>query len=260
MIKLLKNTLFENAKGLNAHFEKHYHDTYTIGITYDGLLKLNKANNTSNYLKYSCRINNPGEIHCGVSKKWSHINFYPKVELLSKIYEEIFFEKKIPLFKEHIINDHILFIKLHNFFLSIYQDKDELQSESLLIEALSYLILNYTSCTKSKIEFGGGKKMIKNSIEYIKSNIDKNITLDELSAVSNLSKYHFLRIFKKELGITPHHFIINEKINYANSLIQKGISLSEASFSAGFSDQSHFTRNFKKFYGQTLKKGNFILY
>ncbi len=260
MIKLLKNTLFENAKGLNAHFEKHYHDTYTIGITYDGLLKLNKANNTANYLKHSCRVNNPGEIHYGVSKEWSHINFYPKVELLSKIYEEIFFEKRVPLFKEHIINDRILFLKLHNFFLSIYQDKDELQTESLLIEALSYLILNYTSYTKGKIEFCGDKKMIKNSIEYIKNNIDKNITLDELSAVSNLSKYHFLRIFKKELGITPHHFIINEKINYANFLIQKGISLSEASFSAGFSDQSHFTRNFKKFYGQTLKKGNFILY
>ncbi len=260
MIKLLKNTLFENAKNLDAHFKKHYHDTYTIGITYEGLLKLNKSNSNTNYYKDSCRVNNPGEIHHGVSKKWSHINFYPKVELLSKIYEEIFFEKKIPIFKKHIINDRLLFIKLHNFFLSIYQKEDSLKIESLLIEALSYLVIHYTSFTKERLDFSGDKKMIKSSIEYIKSNIDKNITLDELSAISHLSKYHFLRIFKKELGITPHHFIINEKINYANSLIQKGISLSEASFYAGFSDQSHFTRNFKKYYGQTLKKGNFVLY
>lgn len=260
MQKLLKNTLFENAKELNAAFDKHYHDTYTIGITYEGMLKLKKHNNSTNYLKYSCRVNNPHEIHHGDSFKWSHTNFYPRVELLSSIYEQIFLEKKIPLFSKHIIEDMRLFKKLHSFFCMVYSNKSDIEVQTALIDALSYLIINYTSHTKLHLDIADDKKVVKKSIEFIKSNIDKNITLDMLSSVSKISKYHFLRIFKKEIGLTPHHFILNEKINFVNNLIQEGVPISEASLTAGFADQSHFTRNFKKQYGQTIKKGNFILY
>ena len=73
----------------------------------------------------------------------------------------------------------------------------------------------------------------------------------------------FLRVFKKELGLTPHSFIINERLNRANNLIQKGLTISEASIQVGFNDQSHFTRNFKKYFGYTptllQKNSNIIL-
>jgi len=260
MIKLLKNTFFENAKDLNAHFEKHYHDTYTIGITYQGLLKLDKNNFTTKYYTHSCRVNNPGEVHGGKSFKWSHINFYPSIELLSSIYEQIFFEKKFPIFQQNIIDDKTLFMKLHTFFKLIYGKKSDLQIQTALIDALSYLILHHTTCTKKDLDIFDNKKVIKNSIDFIRAHLDKNITLEMLSQNTHISKYHFLRIFKKEVGLTPHQFILNEKIILANSLIKKGYSLSEAGLSAGFNDQSHFTRNFKKYYGQTVKKGNIILY
>ena len=110
MTKLLKNTLFENVSHSNEVFSKHYHDTYTIGLTYKGLLKTCTSNESFDFYKYSIRINNPREVHSGISQHWSHANFYPTVELLSNLYEQIFFEKKVPCFENYIINDKILFL------------------------------------------------------------------------------------------------------------------------------------------------------
>jgi len=260
MIKFLQNTLFEDLKGSSENFESHYHDTYTIGLTYRGYLKSYNLHQHFSSYRYSCRVNNPGEIHGGVSKEWSHVNFYPKVELLANIYEQIFFEKRVPLFEKHIIMDKILFDKLNIFFHSVSNRQDSIQTESNLIDALSYLILNYTSYTKEYAHIFENKKIIKETLNFIGDNISQNITLDMLAKNSSLSKYHFLRVFKKELGLTPHSFIINERINRANILLQSGTSISEASQEVGFSDQSHFTRNFKKYFGYTPKKSNFILY
>ncbi len=260
MTKILQNTLFEKLKCSSENFKKHYHDTYTIGLTYRGYLKSYNLHQHFRSCRYTCRVNNPGEIHGGVSKEWSHVNFYPKVELLVNIYEQIFFERRMPLFEKHIISDRVLFDKLNLFFHSVSDKLDSIQIESSLIDALSYLILNYASCTKEYSHMFESKKIIKETLNFIGDNISTNITLDMLAKNSSLSKYHFLRVFKKEFGMTPHSFIVNERINRANILLQNGVSISEASFQVGFSDQSHFTRNFKKYFGYTPKKSNFILY
>ncbi len=259
MINLLQNTLYENVKCSNENFERHFHDTYTIGLTYCGFLKSYNLHQFFESYQYSCRINNPGEIHGGTSSKWSHVNFYPKIEILVNLYEQIFFEKRMPLFEKHIIDDKILFSKLNIFFHSVFKKMDSIQIESNLIDSLSYLILNYTSHSKLYTNIFDNKKIIHQTLNFIGDSIDSSITLDMLAKNCSLSKYHFLRVFKKELGLTPHSFIINERINRANTLMQKGVSISEAGQLVGFSDQSHFTRNFKKYFGYTPNKSNFIL-
>jgi AraC-like DNA-binding protein len=257
MNKLLENTTFECVKLSNNNFSKHFHDTYTIGITYDGVLKSFNTNQKYDSFKYTSRVNNPGELHGGVSSAWSHSNFYPSVELLSNIYEDIFFEKKIPIFQKHVFSDKILFFKLHNFFMNYYNNEDILLIQSSLVDALSYLILNYTSHTKKSFEnIFDDKRVVKNSYEFICDNLDTDFNLEQLARNSNMSKYHFLRVFKKEFGITPHNFIINQRINKAINLIKNDVSLSQASLQVGFNDQSHFTRNFKKLYGYTPSRIN----
>jgi AraC-like DNA-binding protein len=185
------------------------------------------------------------------------------LSLLSDLYEQIFFEKRVPFFENIIINDKILFFKLHNFFDSFFKKEDEILIETYLIDSLSYLILHFTNYTKYYNDMFDNKLIVKRSLELINDCIDENISLDRLALNCNLSKYHFLRVFKKEIGLTPHSFIINERLNRANNLIKNGKTISEASLLVGFNDQSHFTRNFKKYFGYTptllQKNSNIIL-
>lgn len=263
-LESLNETIFENIANSNGKFTKHFHDTYTIGLTHDGLFKSISQNQSTNSYKNSTRILNPGEVHYGDSNAWKYTNFYPKIELLTQIYEQMFFERKIPIFEKHIIEDINLYNLLFEFFFSAYENTEPMKIESNLISAMSYLIKNYTSKVENYQGLFDDKQIVKSSIEYIKDSLDTNISLDELAKNSKLSKYHFLRVFKKQLGLTPHQYILTQRVHKAKELILNGEKLNYIPASVGFSDQSHFIRNFRKIYGyspkELQKEDNFILY
>ncbi len=185
------------------------------------------------------------------------------MEIWKENFEKKILEKKIPIFTEHIINDIQLYKLLLNFFLSIYNNEDKMIIETNMISALSYLIKNYAHTTKEYNLLSDNKEIIKNSIFYIKDSLETNITLDELAINSNLSKYHFLRIFKNSTGITPHQYILIQRIEKSKDLILKGMNLCDVAQTTGFADQSHLIRNFKKIYGYTpnifKQNSNFVL-
>ena len=221
MTKRLDKILFENVSHSNEEFTRHFHDTYTIGITYKGVIKAFSNSHFYESFEYSIRVNNPAEVHCGTSTSWTHANFYPTVELLSEIYESIFNEKRVPYFENHIINDKKLFFKIHNFFHAYFNKEDEMLIESNLIQALSELIIRHTVHTRNFNEQYNNTKIVKDTFELIKDSLDTNFSLEDLSNNVGLSKYHFLRVFKKEFGITPHAFIINERLNRAQGINTK---------------------------------------
>ncbi|MEA1914814.1 MAG: AraC family transcriptional regulator [Campylobacterota bacterium] len=263
-LKALENTYFENIKHTNRMFSKHFHDTYTIGITHDGLFKSTNLNKTVLSYKHSTRIINPNELHGGSSNAWNYTNFYPSVELFSQIYEDMFGLKHVPLFEKHIVDDAVLYNLLLRLFRSVYAQEVQMKIEILLINAVSYLIKNYTHATKEYTGFFDAPIIMNGSIEYINDMLDSTITLDDLAHNAQLSKYHFLRVFKKHMGITPHNYILNQRIYKATKSIIEGDRAIDASINSGFSDQSHFNRNFKKVYGYSPKtlfnKSNIILY
>ena len=91
---------------------------------------------------------------------------------------------------------------------------------------------------------------INKTFDYIESNIEKPMTLEELAAVANFSKFHFNRIFQSIVGETPFQFISRVRIEKAAMLIttNKNESISEIAYKCGFSDTSIFSRNFRNYF------------
>lgn len=85
-------------------------------------------------------------------------------------------------------------------------------------------------------------------VQYIKQNLSEDLNIDKLSGLACMSKSHFFRSFKNELGITPLEFIIKERIKYAKKLLaQPKYSVSDACYHSGFSNLTHFTILFKRY-------------
>ncbi|PVC66090.1 AraC family transcriptional regulator [Priestia megaterium] len=106
-----------------------------------------------------------------------------------------------------------------------------------------------------------GLEHLKIAMEYMQDHYAESITLDELTRLSNLSSSHFINSFKQTLGVTPHQYLLKIRIERAKEKLQSSsLPLSEIAYELGFTDQSHFSKHFKKITGMSpLKwKQNFI--
>jgi AraC-like DNA-binding protein len=75
--------------------------------------------------------------------------------------------------------------------------------------------------------------------------------LAELAAEAGLSRFQLLRAFARELGLTPHAYLMQRRLSLARGLIDSGLALAAAAHEAGFADQSHMTRAFRRTLGYT---------
>ncbi len=85
--------------------------------------------------------------------------------------------------------------------------------------------------------------------DYIQDNLQQNIKLADLAQLSNLSEYHFARMFKLSFAITPHQYIQKSRIDKAAMQILTNMPLVDIAYSCGFSSQSHLGRAFKQIKG-----------
>jgi AraC-like DNA-binding protein len=91
--------------------------------------------------------------------------------------------------------------------------------------------------------------VVKHMIKYMEDNLHNDLSLDHLSKVAGFSKYHFLRLFQVEVGVTASEYIRYRRIaNAAKKLIYSNDSILEIALYYRFETQESFTRSFKKTY------------
>lgn len=96
---------------------------------------------------------------------------------------------------------------------------------------------------------------IAKSVEYIKTNFVRDIRIEELARLCNMSEGNFSRRFKKAMGQTPHSYILKLRIERASSLLREGkYDLPSVAEKSGFYDENHLIRHFKREMGTTPSK------
>ena len=132
----------------------------------------------------------------------------------------------------------------------------------LYIESLAnifavHILRNYcTFCAKTQEYLGGLSPYQKQrAIDYIQAHLGRELGLTEVSQLVGLSQYHFVRQFKKSVGITPHQYVMQQRVEMAKRMLKRQtIPLSDIAFDCGFSNQSHLGRVFKRYTGTTPKR------
>jgi len=119
---------------------------------------------------------------------------------------------------------------------------------ALLIELLVHInriFLYETHFEPVEAEFD---PQIKNLLEYINKNLDKNLSIENIASYFYTSKYHLMHKFKKHTGFSLHSYITQKRLSLACSLLSQNQNASAVYTKCGFGDYSSFVRAFKKYY------------
>jgi AraC family transcriptional regulator len=104
---------------------------------------------------------------------------------------------------------------------------------------------------------GTHPRAVSDALEFIHSNYARELSLTDIAAAAHLSPFHLARLFKQCLGVSPHQYVIQVRVNSARWLLSAGSgerSLAEVASAVGFADQSHLTRHFKRVTGVTPRQ------
>lgn len=239
----------------NSGFDKHIHEEFAIGVILNGKMSGFIDGTTKNINKKSIMTINPETAHSNNSfnhniYSQSAINIHPTY--LKNLIKETFDSKQV-YFKTGLFENETLaneFISLMTSF-----ENDELTTidyECRLIEVINKILLANTSVYE-KNKLTKHDIAIKTAKEFMQDNLNMNITLDDIANELNLSKYHFLRLFKKHTHFSPHVYLMFKRLEQAKKLLQQGKSIIDVVYTCGFSDQSHLNKHFKAYVGLTPK-------
>jgi AraC-like DNA-binding protein len=90
-------------------------------------------------------------------------------------------------------------------------------------------------------------------VRHIRENLSRRIAVEELADIARLSVFQLSRAFRREHATTPYRLVLDIRIEHAKGRLSAGATIAETAFHAGFADQSHLTRHFKRLTGMTPK-------
>lgn len=249
---------------IDNHLVPNFHDYFEIAYLYNGSAKICIKNQEYQLARGDMVIIGNNLIHTyeacdNMPADFIWIAFMPNAVYLPGD-SELDFEYIRPFYEqennflipganlEPLIPDHL--IQMYN----LLNDKEthyRIQVKTHLYELLNYIVLYYDNFeTVEKIDYDKRQQEIdrlKNVFEFMYSEYDEKITLEEAAEVACMSKHYFCKFFKKVTGFTFLEYLMKIRIDKAKELILQGKkSITEIAYDIGFDNLSYFYRTFKR--------------
>ncbi|MEM6404386.1 MAG: AraC family transcriptional regulator [Cyanobacteria bacterium P01_D01_bin.116] len=126
-----------------------------------------------------------------------------------------------------------------------------------LTNVLAVNLLRYHTVSKPRLpiyEGGLPPRQLSKVLDYIDAYLEKNIKLVDLAQLLDMSEFHFGRLFKQSIGMTPHQYLSQQRVERAKELLKKTDRLIiDIALECGFSSHSHLSKQFRQITGITPK-------
>jgi AraC-like DNA-binding protein len=249
-LELLRATFSEFA------FRPHAHEEFFIALTEKGIATPTYRGDTHVIGPGDLIVLNPEEAHAGgppAEVSWTYRALYPRPELMRRIMAELPGERSaMPEFGGDVVRDPDIAARLRRFHrLSELPESSMLEREAHLVEALALLVGRHAVPPRAPTPLGQEPRAVRLSREYLDEHADQNVTLETLARFAGLSAFHFCRVFREAVGMTPHAYQTQVRVRHAKALLRAGLPITMVAAEAGFYDQAHLTRHFKRIVGVT---------
>ena len=236
---------------------KHAHAAYQFGLSFDCQGEYCYRGSRHPIPVGSLSIVHSGEVHAPSDRTFlpepAHFAMaHIEPMWLHTVAEEIA-EKRTsePFFEPVFLSDPTL----NRLFLALQRVIDrqasKLEQDTALWDFLTYLITHHALNRPEDHPTKPIHTAVARACDYLHAHFADDISLEELAAIANLSRFHFCRVFRKTIGLSPSIYQTQLRIAQARKLLAQGLPIITVAAATGFYDQSHFGWHFKRQVGTT---------
>lgn len=236
-------------------FPKHSHDAFAFGIIEHGVQATDYRGARHIAVAGEICLVNPGEAHTGYApdeQGWSYHCCYPDAGLVTDIVNQGADRTiSLPYFPSPVIRDPVVYDRFRQLFYGIEDREDTLCLQERLIVAVLTAASRHAAENVRSQGLYGATSQIKRARDYIEEHWSDQLRLESIADAAGIGCYCLIRAFKRCMGMTPHGYLMQRRVEKGKKLLLSGVSPTQVALDSGFFDQSHFTKQFKRFTGTT---------
>ena len=238
-------------QGIDQGFPEHFHTYYVIGTMDRGSREVTIAGETLRLAPGELVFFQPGEPHACRPVGEERLDWrglHVPQEVMERAAEAVTGRQFAPHFTPSVLPGSELTSLFREVWELVAGEQGELRREEAFLLLVGRLLERCGGCPRPPEEV---RPEVRAVCDYLEAHCDRRITLEQLSTLAGLSKYHLLRCFTRQKGITPYRYLETVRVNRARALLEQGATPLDAALRAGFADQSHFNHFFKILTGLT---------
>jgi AraC-like DNA-binding protein len=226
-------------------YDLHRHDTYAIGCTLAGVQSFQYRSERRHSLPGATMVLHPDEVHdgeAGTEEGFKYRMMYIEPALI----QQMLGGKPLPFIKTGLSDDPRLYAATNVLLQSLDCPLDPLEEQDALFDLANALsAVSGVPTTRQSFDYLAAER----AREFMHSALERTVTLDELAEHSGRDRWGLSRDFRLLFGTSPYRYLTMRRLDLVRSLLIQGQPLVNAALIAGFTDQSHMTRQFSKAYG-----------
>jgi AraC-like DNA-binding protein len=242
------------ARFVTHAYTRHAHETYTFALIESGVEEFEYGGSLLRAGQGGVALLNPEVVHtgqAGTPAGWAYRVLYPGVGLVAGVAAEMGWRRGTPSFPETVVYDARSARLLRAAHVAA-EHGDRLASSSLLRSALAGLLCAHARPgDRAGPAPGPGRSpaAVRAVRDLLAERLADPPSLDDLARDQGMSPFALLRAFRSETGLPPHAYVNHLRVRLARRLLDGGVAPAEVAFRAGFADQAHLTRHFKRVMG-----------
>ncbi len=238
------------ARYVTHRYARHAHESYTLALIEDGVEEFRYGGSLLRAGRGAVALLNPEMVHtgqAGVPGGWSYRVLYPAVGLVREVSAELTGSPGTPFFPDTVVHDPRSARRVRAAHLAA-EHGDPLASASLLHEALAGLLREHARAGR-RTRPREARPAVRTAVSLLRERALDPPTLEELAEATGVGPYALMRAFRAETGLPPHAYLNQLRVRQARELLDCGVPPARAAAEAGFADQAHLTRHFKRIVG-----------